>query len=284
MTEIPEHLLKRSRERRAALSGESADSGDSGAATPATTPAATPAAAAPAAAPARAAAEPPKPPPKKPDPPYISAAKSRPKIPWWAMSVLAVMPVLLLMYWRGLTPQEAHAEGPTADGAEIFASACASCHLADGSGSSGRQLNEGDVLLTFPRIEWQLNLVYTGSEEHNGQPYGDPNREAGAHIGVTQFGAAMPAQGSKFGGALTDAEILAVVCHERYDLSGNADPTSEEWLAEYERWCSPESEIYAGLQDGSLTFDDESLGVGTDPIDFTNPPPLPPEGDASADE
>ena len=64
----------------------------------------------------------------------------------------------------------------------------------------------------------------------------------------------MPAQGAEAGGGLTDAEILAVVCHERYTVSG-ADPASEEWAAEYETWCSPESEIFLALENGSTTFD-----------------------------
>jgi mono/diheme cytochrome c family protein len=271
VTEIPEHLLKRSRERRAALSGdESAPADTAGspatpaAATPATTPAAATPAPAKAAPPAKPAA-----PVVKPDPPYVAAAKARPKIPWWAMSTLALMPLILFMYIRGLTPEEAHAEGPTAAGAEIYASACASCHQPDGSGGAGRPINEGDLQLTFPKIEWQLNLVYTGSQPHAGVVYGDPNREGGAHIGLEFNGSAMPQQGSTAGGALTDAEILAVVCHERYDLPGAPDPTSQEWAEEYDRWCSEESPIYAGLEDGSLTFESEELGVGTEPIDFS---------------
>ncbi len=268
MTEIPEHLLKRSRERRSALSGDEAAPAESAGspAAPATT---TPAAAS-APVPAKPAAPPAKPAPVvRPDPPYIAAAKSRPKIPWWAMSTLAIMPLILFVYIRGLTPGPVNAEGPIAAGAELFGG-CASCHAADGSGGAGRQLSEGDVLLTFPKIEWQLNLVYTGSQVHAGQVYGDPNRPGGAHTGLEFNGTPMPQQGSAFGGALSDAEILAVVCHERYDLAGNADPTSEEWTAEYLKWCSPESEIYAGLEDGSLTFDSPELGVGTTPIDFAN--------------
>lgn len=274
MTEIPEHLLKRSRERRAALSGESAPADTAGSpATPAPAAETTPVAAA-TPAPAKAAV-PAKPaaPVVKPDPPYVAAAKQRHKIPWWAMSTLALMPLILFMYIRGLTPQEAQASGPIADGAEVFNS-CSSCHLADGSGSAaGRQLNNGDVQLTFPKIEWQLNFVYTGSKVHEGEVYGDPNREGGAHVGITQFGAEMPPQGSATGGALTDAQILAVVCHERYDLPGAPDPTDEQWAEEYERWCSPESAIYAGLEDGSLTFDSEELGIGTTPKDFTTVSP-----------
>jgi hypothetical protein len=184
------------------------------------------------------------------------------------MSTLALMPLILFMYVRGLTPQEAEASGPTAAGAELYG-ACASCHAADGSGGAGRPINNGDLQLTFPKIEWQLNFVYTGSQVHAGEVYGDPAREGGPHIGLQFNGAAMPQQGSAAGGALTDAEILAVVCHERYDLAGAPDPTDEAWAEEYTRWCSPESAIYAGLEDGSLTFDSPELGIGTDPIDFT---------------
>ena len=84
----------------------------------------------------------------------------------------------------------------------------------------------------------------------------------------------MPAQGLTEGGGLTDAEILAVVCHERYTLGG-ADPTAE-YLAEYAKWCSPESEIYLGLEAGTYTF--ENLGdiEGTFPVGI-----LPAEGHAA---
>jgi hypothetical protein len=64
----------------------------------------------------------------------------------------------------------------------------------------------------------------------------------------------MPQQGEKFGGGLTDAEILGVVCHERYEIGG-ADPDSEEWKTEYETWCSPESEIFLSLENGSVNYD-----------------------------
>ncbi len=154
------------------------------------------------------------------------------------MSTLAIMPFFLIMYVRGLTPSEASAEGPVAAGAELFGG-CASCHGADGGGGAGRQLSEGDVLITFPKIEWQLNLVYTGSQVHAGEVYGDPNREGGPHIGLEYNGSPMPQQGAAVGGALTDAEILAVVCHERYDLPGNADPTSAEWVGRVRQVVQP---------------------------------------------
>jgi hypothetical protein len=84
----------------------------------------------------------------------------------------------------------------------------------------------------------------------------------------------MPQQGEKAGGGLSESQILAVACHIRYDLSG-ADPADEEWAAEYETWCSPESEIFKALESGSTTFDSldkdfaalmpKPLPVGTEP-------------------
>ncbi len=257
MTEIPEHLLKRSRDRRAGGSGDS--SGESSSA-PATVASSAPAVATP-----RAAAPEPAAPPVKPDPPYVAAAKTRGRIPSWAMLTLALLPVFLFMYVRGLQPQKAEASGPILIGQENYGT-CASCHGADGSGGAGRVFKGGEALKTFPHIEDMLNWVYIGSEAFRaaGVPtYGDPNREGGAHAPYSYNGSPMPAQGAKYGGALTDYEILGVVCHIRYDLAG-ADPAGE-WAEEFEKWCSPESEIFVNLENGSLNFDSPELNIGTDP-------------------
>ena len=50
-------------------------------------------------------------------------------------------------------------------------------------------------------------------------------------------------------GNLTDADILAAVCHERYDISGG-----DQSSAEFALWCATDSVIYAALKDGSATF------------------------------
>ncbi len=255
MTEIPEHLLKRSRDRKAAEGGAS----EGGASVPATTAAATPAVAVPATPAVAPLAQ------VKPDPPYVAAAKKRQRIPYWAMTTLALMPIFLFMYVRGLQPEVAQASGPIAIGEENYGS-CASCHGGDGGGGAGRVLNNGESLKTFPHIEDMLNWIYAGTEAYEAagvNPYGDPNREGGAHSTRSYNGSAMPAQGSKYGGALTEYEILGLTCFIRYDLAG-ADE-SGEWAEEYEKWCSENSEIFMGLQDGSLTYDSEELGVGTEP-------------------
>ena len=263
MTEIPEHLLNRSKARREAASGAPAGDSAPAAATPA---AAAPSTPAPAAAPAPKAA--------KPDPAYVSAAKARKKIPFWAMSGLALLPLWAIVYIMAMKPAEKTVEGPIAVGTTVFAS-CAGCHAADGSGGAGRPLWQGEVLKTFPHIEEMLNFVYNGSQRFVAaeiKVYGDPNREGGAHAPLSYNGNPMPQQGEKAGGALTEAQILGVVCHIRYDISA-ADVTDEKWKTEYENWCSPESEIYKALAAGSSTFDSLAkdfsalnvLAVGTDP-------------------
>jgi mono/diheme cytochrome c family protein len=257
VTEIPEHLLKRSRERRSAIGqgGDAAADAPSDAAAasnvPATTtPAAAPAAPAASGPPARTPAPAPAaPPPPKPDPVYVQAAKRRRKIPFWAMATLSLMPVWAFMYVRAVTEPPEVVEGPIGIGAEIYSS-CASCHGAEGGGGVGYAFSGGSVLQTFPHIEDQIRYVFYGTEGYNAagvEIYGNPDREGGPH--VTGNLGVMPA----FGGQLTQYEIVAVVCHERYTLSG-ADPTSEEYAAEYETWCSEESPVFAELEAGTYDY------------------------------
>lgn len=266
MTEIPEHLLKRSRERRAALGlgdGETAEAGT--AATPAVpqttsqSPATTPAATGPAARAAAPASEP----PKQPEAvhPTVVAAKRRRRIPYWAMAALSLMPLWLFMYARALTPGEELSEGPIGLGAEIYSS-CASCHGGAGGGGVGYAFTGGEVLKTYPHIEDMLRYVYFGTGEYviaGVDIPGDPNREGGPHL--TGDLGNMPQFGASVGGGLSDYEILSVVCHERYTLGG-ADPTSSEWSEEYDTWCSQDSEIFAGLQAGTYGLRDVDQFVG----------------------
>jgi mono/diheme cytochrome c family protein len=244
VTEIPEHLLKRSKERRGALEGEA-----TGAPVEPQKPVLAVAKA------GTVAAVPAAPPPPKPDPAYVAAAKSRKKIPFWAMATLSLLPLWAFVYLLALTPQEKTVEGPLAIGAEVYGS-CAGCHGAAGQGGAGRAFANGEVLKTFPKIEDMLNFVYTGSQAYVAKElavYGNADREGGAHKPLSYNGNPMPQQGQMLGGALTEAEILGVVCHERYALGG-ADSASEEWIEEYETWCSPESEIFLALETGAATF------------------------------
>jgi mono/diheme cytochrome c family protein len=237
VTEIPEHLLKRSKERRSAMGLGEADTADaaqaaaaaatapSGAAAPARVESAAPATKA-GGAPPKAPTEPPKP-VAAPEPPYIQAAKRRKKIPFWAAPVLAGLPLWGFMYMEAMSPPKVEVTGPLAEGATLYSQKCASCHLAGGAGDAnggvGRALWQGEVLLTFPDIADQVAYIRHGSFAA-GTPYGDPAREGGPHVAR----GGMPAHPQS---VLSDEELTDIVCYTRIELSG-ADE------ADYADYCS----------------------------------------------
>ncbi len=246
LTEIPEHLLKRSRERRAAAGLPAEGGPNAGASTPSTSPS-VPAAATP-------ATRPPPPPapavaaPPKPLPPFVVAANNRKKIPFWAMPILALLPLWGFMYIRSVTPVKPVVTGPLGTGATVYAN-CASCHGSGGEGGTGYQLSNGSVLKTFPKIEDQIRFVYNGTNAYDGKPYGDPARGRIGHVKGL-----MPAWGSSAGGALTDVEILGVICHERFTLAG-ADPVTAN-KPEWDTYCSPEAPKWLAVEAGGFTAAD----------------------------
>jgi hypothetical protein len=194
----------------------------------------------------------------------VAAYKRRKKIPFWAMLALSLLPIWAFMYARSVTTEVVEAAGPLGLG-EITYGGCASCHGGDGSGGVGYGFTNGEVLATFPHIEDQIRYVYYGTEQYNAagvEIYGDPNREGGPHI--TGARNVMPNQGSQAGGSLSDAELLAVVCHERFTLGG-ADPAGDQ-LDEYEQWCAEGSEIFADLEGGGDLRDLETRFDGIIPI------------------
>ena len=218
MTEVPDHLLQRSRERRAALGGESAPpAAPSGGGEEAAEPSASapvPAAAAAAPAVVEEAA------PPAPLPPYVQAALTRKKLPVW-MAPAGVAALLWIFLYAGVlfSPGTAITDPVLEEGQQIYAAQCAGCHGASGGGGTGRVL-AGEVFLTFPNIEDHLAWVRDGSPAP-GTPYGDPNRPGGQHRSQDGFGA-MPA----FGSVLSEEEILAVVRYER-EVLDSAPPPEE---------------------------------------------------------
>lgn len=266
MTEVPDHLLQRSRERRAALGLGGGDGGGEAAAEAAPAAAPEPAAA----APAPAAGGTPTPPavpaevaPAEPEPvpPYVEAAERRHKIPLWALPVVAFLPLWGFLYAESLSPPATTEPTPLELGAEIYsANGCAGCHGAGGGGGTGRPLSGGEVLATFPTIEGMLEFVALGSEGVGlGEVYGDPDREGGAHVsGDYEGGALMPA----FAETLTPEELLAVVRHERETLSGEElDPAriGPDGELLHEDGSTPYLNDAGELQDaeGEPLFDDE---------------------------
>ncbi len=234
MTEVPEHLLQRSRDRRAALGLGGGDAGAAPAAPAAESSAATsvePAATAEAPAAAAPSATPALPEPVEPEkvPHYVAASRRRVRVPVWAVPVLAGM-IFWAPIYIGTLETPAAEGGPLVNGAEIYATACAGCHGANGEGGTGRQLSGGEVTATFPDWREQVSFVAHGSAgEFLGVPYGDPDRPGGQHVGGSFSPSGMPAQGATFGGGLSTLELLEVVLHERI-LAGE-DPETSELLA-----------------------------------------------------
>jgi mono/diheme cytochrome c family protein len=218
VTEVPDHLLQRSMERRAALGGAPAPAasggggGDDAGGSSAPVPAA-------AAAAAPAVFEPPPPPP--PPPPYVQAALDRKKIPSW-MAGAGVLTLLWAFVYAGVlfTPEVGISDPVLAHGQDVYAANCAGCHGGSGQGGTGRPLS-GQVFLTFPDIADHLAWITNGSPA-SGTPYGDPNRPGGQHVSQDGW-PAMPA----FGGALSEEDILAVARYEREVLDSAPPPEGE---------------------------------------------------------
>jgi mono/diheme cytochrome c family protein len=203
MTEIPEHLLARSRARREAA-GLASSSEASASPAPAAGTDVEPAAAT-AATPAPAAAPPP-PPPPKPDPPYIQAYKNRKKIPFWAMPALLVLPLWAFIYANTLETPPAATGGPLAAGKTIFGQ-CASCHGAAGEGGVGPSFQNGELSKSWPKFQDQIRWVSLGSNGWPGDTYGAQNKPKKG---------GMPA----WAGTLTPLQIAEVVRYEREVLGG----------------------------------------------------------------
>lgn len=211
MTEVPEHLLKRSKDRRTSLDGGTPAADAAPAAESAPVEKATAAAAAAPAAVAPAAAP-------EPVPPYVEAAIKRKKIPFWAMPVLAFLPLWAVIYIGGLSPSSNGEPSQLATGASLFSANCAGCHGAGGGGGVGRPMTDGNLVATFPDMIGQLEFVWIGSNGTGpaGTPYGDPAREGGQHKTLSYNGNPMP----NFDKTLSQAQLLAVVRYEWESLSG----------------------------------------------------------------
>jgi mono/diheme cytochrome c family protein len=226
LTEIPEHLLKRSRSAKAGKTGGDAGAEEAGPATasPSASAAATPAAAV--AVPANLPNLDPEPVSAKPDPPYVVAAKRRRRIPVWALPVVAALPIWAIAYPG--TMQQPVVEDPLfTEGALVYSeSGCSGCHGAGGGGGTGYPLSDGSVLETFPHPIDQMVHVARGSAAIVGQEYGAVRQDGARRVAGARGSGAMPAQEKQ----LSQVKLEMVIFHERAVLSGE-DTTSEEYQA-----------------------------------------------------
>jgi mono/diheme cytochrome c family protein len=248
MTEIPEHLLARSKARRDAIgqSGGDAPAGDAPAsAAVEKAGAAAPAAAAgpegapglvPAKAPAALAATPP--PPVRPE---VAAARTRKKIPYWAVPAVVALPLWAIMYAFTLEPPAVGLSPALTEGEHLYSiagAACAGCHGPDGEGGVGPALHDGDVIEVFSNYEDHVAWVELGTNEWPDATYGDTAKPVGGSGNV------MPGFGPEGGGSLSEEEILLVVRYEREIVSGfGCEPELAEATGEE---CAPGTEAAAG--------------------------------------
>jgi mono/diheme cytochrome c family protein len=234
VTEIPEHLLKRSKERRSAIGGGDDAPAEEGAPSAAVE-------AAPEAAPAPVAAAAAVPEPvavPKPVRPEVAAALSRKKIPYWAMPVLAALPLWAYVYQATLEPAPTGELTPLDAGAAVYVSAgCAGCHGGGGAGNSGIPGFAG-VQETWPDYRDHMLWVRIGNTDWLATSGADVY---GANDTPTTNGL-MPAHPS-----LSDQELAEVVLYERVEFGG-----MEESGEEYEQLLA--------IAEGELTFAEAGLG------------------------
>ena len=233
MTEIPEHLLKRSKERRSAIGGGDAPAEGGAPAGPPTSEAVE---AAPVAAAAAAAVVPAPAPVPEPVRPEVAAALSRRKIPFWAMPVLAALPLWAYVYQATLEPAPSKELTPVDAGGQIYvSSACVSCHQADGGGSSAVPALTG-VLKTWPDYRDQMAWVRIGSTGWGtySTTYGATNKPIGGG-GMPNFP------------ALTDQQLAQVILYERVQFGGMA-------------LTGPDYDALLAIASGTSTFAAAGLG------------------------
>jgi mono/diheme cytochrome c family protein len=242
VTEIPEHLLARSKARRQAIGQDGGDAPAAevpaaGAAVEKASAAAAPAgpAAAPGLAPAKApaavAAAPP--PPLRPE---VEAALARKKMPWWATTACVSLVVWAFLFAFTLEPRETESAA-IAEGRELY-SPCSGCHGATGGGASGPAFTGGALIETFSAWEDQVEWVTVGSADWPEATYGD-NAKPVQGVGI------MPGFGADHGDYdYTEEEILLVVRYEREVIAEHGcEPTLAEATGEE---CAPGTEAASG--------------------------------------
>ena len=212
MTEVPEHLLRRAKERRAAAQGGSASEAGAPATDAASKEIEPAAAASPAPAGGGAGSGGGAGVPAQPgalEPPYAGPPPAPPRkqrVPAWALPVLLALPLWAVLYGGAFGERSTgEPEGPLQVGELVYrAQGCSTCHGATGGGGVGPAMDGVDA--TFPDFADHVEWIRTGSAPFRGQPYGATGKIAtGGMPGFPN---------------LSEEELIAVTCHERVTLGG----------------------------------------------------------------
>jgi mono/diheme cytochrome c family protein len=160
----------------------------------------------------------------------VQAAQRRRRIPFWAMPVLAAVPLWGYVFFRTLDPPPV-LNDPIVLGGQTYTE-CAGCHGGSGEGASGPKLADGAVLKTWPDYRDHMMWVRLGSQNWPAATYGTGDKSTSAGV--------MPAHPQ-----FTDQELAQVVLYERQVLS-KEDPAKETDLL--------------AVANGEKTFEDVGLG------------------------
>ncbi len=263
MTEIPEHLLKRSKERKAAMSGEApAEAAE------------TSSAVAPVAdtAPVAAAAATPAVPEPEPEPvkvaPYVEAYEARKKMPYWIIPVLLILPVWAGMYLGTLERVPQGLTGLLGEGEELYIEAgCSGCHGAEGGGGIGPAFANGEVHVSFTSIEDQMVWVAKGSAL-----VGTGNVYTSADSARPRAVAAqMPGYGLGSSSELDVEQLLAVVLYERTQFEPDEESSERDLqLATQMYEMIGSGEIEAILGESGLSIHDVVDGATVTSADIAS--------------
>jgi len=192
--------------------GDDAPAASTPATTPATTGGTSPVPAAAAAAPTPAIVDTT---PAVPDPvaPWVEAANTRQRVPFWAIPVLALLPIWAAVYMLTLDTPTPTELGAFEAGAEIYATNCSACHGVAGAGVGANPALTGaegaTVVFQSPadQVAWVI-LGSAGTKATGAATYGDGEI-------LKPIGGGMPAWGS----SLTATELMESILHERSALN-----------------------------------------------------------------
>lgn len=148
------------------------------------------------------------------EPEFLAAAKSRKRIPLWAVPIFPALIVWAIIYVNAVQKPPAGENDPLVMGKEIYAANCASCHGSSGGGGVGPAFTGKALDKLFPDYKEQLAWVNIGSSAWPNETFGAEG-QAPARSGAT-----MPGFGPDGSGALSCEEVALVVRYEREVLGG----------------------------------------------------------------
>lgn len=151
--------------------------------------------------------------------PWVDAAQGRRTIPYWAVPVLALLPLWAVIYALTLDTATPAEPGPIDLGAEVYAGkGCSGCHGIGGAGAGAVPALNG-VVTDFARPADMVAWVALGTAGFKAA--GIDEYAPGKSVG--------PEVMQPWGDTLTAEELMSVVLHERVVFGGEDGFDAEVW-------------------------------------------------------